>query len=285
MTGNRLFAGNQLSGEMARIQTTIRSRIDAVGDDALLQADADAWAAGMADELRLDPPVVHVAEASLHPGDRVDVDCTNAAGISFGTSEFGHVIREGYELELQIPVSGDAFLLATQVLGAPPLPGGIRAETIVCGWRWPDVKGGPAFDAEVATYKNELQRGNDVLKNAIEIANAGIPDFAIEQIEARRSSILGQRDFLGSLTIPVVTDAEAPREFDAPPPIERRRTAATKLEAGRDEPPEREMGPQLDEFYGHILGVIRAVGRALERSPGTFSAPARKPSGTTCWSP
>jgi hypothetical protein len=270
-TTNRLFNGQQLPTEMGRIQSTIRSRVAAVDGETLLETDADAWAEGMAAEFHLEPPTVDLDAARLHPGGRVDVDCTNAAGITFGATEFGSVIREGYELEVQIPVTGDAYLLATQALGAPPIPGGIRGQTIVCEWNWPDVKGGTAFDAEVATYKNELRTGTEVISRAVEDANAGIPRFVAKEIEARRNSILAQRDFLGALSIPVVIDDEEPRKFAAPPPVEPRVTPARDIELAGPEPPEREIGPQLDEFYDDILRIIRAVGRGIERSPGTFA--------------
>lgn len=270
-TENRLFRGQQLPAEMGRIQSTIRNRIASVDDDSLLEADADAWAADLLTEFRLDPPTVDVDSLALHPGGRVEVDCTNAAGISFGATEFGNVIRPGYELEVQVPVTGDAYLLATQAPGAPPIPGGIRDQTIVCEWNWPDVKGGAAFDAEVAVYKTELGAGAEVIHLAVEGANAGIPRFVIKEIDERRSSILAQRDFLGALSIPVVTDDEEPREFTAPPPIEPRPSPAREVQAACAEPPERELGPQLDEFYDDILRIIRAVGRGIERSAGTFA--------------
>jgi hypothetical protein len=270
-TGNRLFVGNQLPNAVAEIRADIERRIAATSDDALLEADADAWAEGLAEELGLDPPVVDVDHATLHPGDRVDIDCTKAPGIDYTSSEWGHVVREGYEFELRVPASGDTYLLGTQTLGAPALPAGIRGDAIVCEWHWPDVKGSEAFEHEVGTFKSELRRSVEVVAGEVEAANAGLAAFAIEQIEARRSAILAQRDFLGALTIPLVKDDEEPKAFDAPPPIERRQTPAQKIDRPDAAPPERELGPQLDEFYEHILGIIRAVGRGLERSPGSFA--------------
>jgi len=270
-TASRLFVGNQLPSAVAQIRADIERRIAATGDEALLEADADAWAESLAEELQLDPPAVDVDRSTLHPGARVDINCTNAAGITYTTSEWGHVIREGYEFELRVPVAGDSYLLGTHILGAPELPGSIRAKTIVCEWQWPEVKGSATFEQEIATFKSELQRGVEAVAREVESANAGLATFAIEQIETRRSSILAQRDFLGALTVPLVKDDERPKAFDAPPPIELRRTPAQEIDRPDAEPPERELGPQLDEFYEHILGIIRAVGRGLERSPGSFA--------------
>ncbi|HZY72141.1 MAG TPA: hypothetical protein VFE22_03430 [Edaphobacter sp.] len=49
-------------------------------------------------------------------------------------------------------------------------------------------------------------------------------------------------------------------------------TPAAKIAAPAEEPPERELQPRLDEFYEHMLDVIRAVGRGPERSPGSFGS-------------
>lgn len=40
-------------------------------------ADADAWAAGLADEYQFEPPAVDVERATLPQNGRVNVDCTN----------------------------------------------------------------------------------------------------------------------------------------------------------------------------------------------------------------
>jgi hypothetical protein len=152
------------------------------------------------------------------------------------------------------------------------LPARVRGTDIVCEWEWPDVKGAPAFEREVERFKNELGRGVAALTAEIEKTNAALASFAVEKIKARRAAILAERNFLGGLSIPLVRDEGEPQSFDAPPPIARLETPAAKILAPAEEPPEGELGLQLDEFYDHILDVIRAVGRGLERSPGSFAS-------------
>jgi hypothetical protein len=201
------------------------------------------------------------------------VDCTNAPGVQYSpATEYGNVIREGYAFELRVPVTGDTFLLDTSIPGVGHLPAEIRGADIVCNWEWPDVKGAPAFEREVENFKNELRRGVEALAAEVEVTNAALASFAVEEIEARRTVILAEREFLGELSIPLFRDEEEPQPFDAPPPIARLETPATKILSPAEEPSERELQPQLDEFYDHILDVIRAVGRGLERSPGSFAS-------------
>lgn len=268
----RLFVRNQVGAATTRSRELIEAQVAGATDDEILEADADAWAAGFAAEQAIDPPVVHIEEAALTSQGRVKVDCTNAPGIQYSpATEYGHVIRDGYAFELQVPVSGTVSMLDTAILGVAHLPAEINGNGVVCRWDWPEVKGSAAFEREVASFKNELRRGVEELRTVIETANAQIPGFVIETIEARRSAVLAERDFLGELSIPVVRDEQEPVPFDPPPPIKRLETPASRIDAVDADPPERELQPKLDGFYDDILRIIRAVGRGLERSSGSFA--------------
>jgi hypothetical protein len=267
-----IFVRNELGRWTAEVRRKVEGAIAKATDDAVLEADTDAWAAGLAEEYQFEPPAVDVEAAALRSNGRVEVDCTNAAGISYTTSEWGNVIRKGYAFELRVPVSGDTHLLDTGIPGVEQLPAKVSGTEIFCEWHWPDVKGAADFEREVANFKNELSRGVEALATEIATANTAVASFAVEKIEARRAAILAERDFLGGLSIPLVRDEEEPQPFDAPPPIERLETPAAKILSPAEEPSERELQPQLDEFYDHILDVIRAVGRGLERSPGSFAS-------------
>ena len=81
--------------------------------------------------------------------------------------------------------------------------------------------------------------------------------------------------------MPVVRDDRAPKAF-GPPPVRRRETPARETSTKAPEAPAE---PQLDEFYGHILDVIRAVGADLSGRLAPSGMQTRRPCGTTCWSP
>ena len=99
--------------------------------------------------------------------------------------------------------------------------------------------------------------------------NKLIADRARAALDRRREAILTERDFLGALTVPVKAAPNAPEPL-RPPPMRRRSTPARALaDAARGDAIER--GPDMSEFYEHILELIRAVGRGMERSPGSFA--------------
>jgi hypothetical protein len=267
-----IFVRNELGKWTTEVRRKIEAAIAKANDDTVLEADTHAWAEGLAAEYQFDAPAVDIESAALRSNGRVDVDCTNAPGIQYSpATEYGNVIREGYAFELRVPVSGDTHLVDTGIPGVEQLPAKVRGTEIICEWHWPDVKGTSAFERDVAAFKNQLSRGIEALATEVERTNTALVAFAVEKIGARRSAILAEREFLGGLTIPLVRDDEGPQPFDAPPPIARLETPAAKIRAPAEEPPEHKLQPQLDEFYDHILEVIRAVGRGLERSPGSFS--------------
>jgi hypothetical protein len=182
-------------------------------------------------------------------------------------------LRPGFGIDVEVPVHGNRRLLQTEALGAPKIPGEILENTIRCEWTWPEEKGAEAFQRDVDEWGSSLRRGTEVLGRLIEEANASFAPFAKEKIEERRRAILAERSFLGELTIPVEPAEEAPEDF-GPPPIRRVETPTQAIAApatDQTEATDAKVRPALGEFYEHILSLIRAVGRGLERSPGSFS--------------
>jgi hypothetical protein len=81
---------------------------------------------------------------------------------------------------------------------------------------------------------------------------------------------VSQREFLGKLSMPVKPAPDAPTSFNAPP-LRRKSTPTTRRRAVSGGAVTEERQPDLGEFYEHILDIIRAVGRGMERTPGSFA--------------
>lgn len=281
----RLFEGDLVGKAMARSRERIKRQVDAATDEEMLEADADAWAEGFAAEEAIDPPVVDIAKSTLKSLGRVKVNCTNAPGISYSSSEYGHVIRDGFEFELRVPVSGHATMLNTSIPGVARLPAQLSGDDIVCRWDWPEEKGTAAFEREVESFKNELSRGVEGLRVKIEKANRQIPGFVIEAIEARRSEILAERDFLGELSIRSFAMTRSPR-----PSTRRRRSSGWRPRRAGSAPltpilPSASYSPSWTSSTttSSASSVRSAVALSARRGPSR--TPTRKPCGTRCWSP
>jgi hypothetical protein len=270
---DRLFLGQQVLAAFSYRKGEIDELIAKASDEDVLEAEVDQWARGLGADHEMEAPSVDVESETLVNLGRVEVDCTDAPGISMTTTELygGNVRRPGYRFESRIAVAGDANLLRSDVPGAHPLLATITSGQIVRVWEWPDVLGPDAFQREVGEYKAMLDRSVEAVAAAVERENGTLAEHARKTIEARREEILKEREFLGKLTIPVTRVDDEPQEF-GPPPIVRVETPARAIDSAEPDAQGRVGEPQLDEFYDHIISLVRAVGRGMERTPDSFSA-------------
>jgi hypothetical protein len=271
-----IFSGQGLEARAEAARSRINRVLSDLPDDAFASLDPDAFAEELAAPERMQTPALDVDAAKLEPEGRVDaIDCTNVPGLSMNASEaFGQarIYRPGYRFRYFIPGVGELRLLETSVVGVEPLPGSIDSGRgvgfVLC---WPDALGADAMSEKVRQYSGAIQRGVSLLAQRVEEENLAMQPFARDIIQRRVDEIARERDFLGGLTIPVLQVDEQPTEFDAPPIAKIETPVAESLTAEAIEalPPEQ-LEPTLDEFYPHILSIIRAVGRGLERSVGSF---------------
>jgi hypothetical protein len=94
-----------------------------------------------------------------------------------------------------------------------------------------------------------------------------LADTARREVAARIARARSYREGIASLGIPVRRREDAPKTFTGPGIVRREPPPLTGgVGTAGDEP-----GPALsDEYYEHILSVIRAAGHAMERSPKTY---------------
>lgn len=275
-TESRIFHGHALEAEADQRRLGIAAAIDKASDDEVLEAAIEVWAAGLGGEAEIEPPTIDLDRLDVQSGGRIQVDCTNdKAGFTMTSTElYGSLIRPGYRITFRVRTTGDTRLFHSTIFGAGPLQAQAYVDEIQREWNWPDELGAEAFQSEVEAFKAALGRGTVALADQIAKINGGLGPFAKSKIEERRTAILKEREFLGGLTIPVTPAEDAPKAF-GPPPIVPVKTPAKQIDTTAD-PGEAVREPQLDEFYGHILSLIRTVGRSLERTPGTFATAAEE---------
>lgn len=260
---------------MDAAKAQITNAIAAASEVEVLEAEEETWADGLVAEHRLLTPSVDTSARELRQHKKLEVNCTGAPGITYTTSEYGEVKRPGHQLSLSVPYTGDANLLrtATSETGHLNLKVDVEDGRIVRKWEWPEVKGADAFNEEVEEYLRTLDRGTEAVAEEIRLFNAEVlPRHALGQIDERKKEVLSGREFLGAIKIPVKRDLDAPKEFEAPPVREQFRERPSPAMKAEPRPPEDPVrSGDLDDFYEHILKIIRAVGRGLERSPGSYA--------------
>ena len=283
ITSSKVLFGSStaLGQRIGEVESEIASAVASLSDDEVLNLDPDEWASRVARALMIDAPKVDVEAAEVLTLGRIDVDCTGKPGISYSMTET-QVLRPGYRFRMEVPVTGESNLLVSRPsAGMEPLRAHFADGYIVRSWDWPEVKGTESFSQSVQAFKDFLVAGAQRLASDIDEFNKLIADRARAALDRRREAILTERDFLGALTVPVKAAPNAPKQL-RPPPMRRRSTPARALaDAARGDAIER--GPDMSEFYEHILELIRAVGRGMERSPGSFAeAEEERRCVTTC---
>ncbi len=103
--------------------------------------------------------------------------------------------------------------------------------------------------------------------DAIRRFNEDADRFVKDELRARRDGLLQAREYLDGLRIPIYGRPDAPRTFAAPG-IERKATPRVDKRVSN-----QPLEPVLVEvFYEHIVGVIAAMSRGMERNPGDYAS-------------
>jgi hypothetical protein len=270
--GQVLHYTQQTVGErFAKIDNEVQRRVSALSDDDVLALDDAAWSRQVAGELEVTPPALDIVAAEVIDEGRVMVDCTGAPGISYSTLEFGRpVLRDGNQLRLVIPGTGELELLASRIeRGGTGRLMGIHDDRLERVYEWPQVRSAEELDADMAAVLAELEHGCEQIPAQVRQRNEQIASSARSRLEERRQKILAGRSFVGGQRLPVKRrDQAATRIPDLP-------QAKPRPRAMPNSPPAKPTptldGPTLDEFYRHILTVIRNTAVGLERSPGRFA--------------
>lgn len=256
-----------LSSVLAQAHEDIRAEVRAESESFVRDADAEQWAAHLAEKHAADPPVVVADQIRLNDLGESSVDATDMPGVTYSLSEYGRrVMRPGREFQLVIPVEGNADLLRHGPSGGTPVvEATVEAGSVYRRWAWPIERGSETLNAEVDQVIAQVRDGAAKVAAEVELHNAGLKAFAATVIDARRAELARHGDFMSGLTVPVQRREDAPKPF-ALPAIERRRPRNPLTPK-----PEPVSGHALGKFYEEILDVIRPMGRAMERTPADFA--------------
>jgi hypothetical protein len=256
-----------LAAELAQAHERIKAEVRAEPAGYVRDADAEQWAAHLAEKYAADPPVLVMTEMRVEDLGERQVDATNMPGVTYSLSELGQtVIRPGYEVRLVIPVLGDATLLRhAPAEGTPIVEADIERGAVVRHWAWPKQSGSEQLNQEINQVTGQTRDGAAKVADQVARHNSALGSFAAGVIEERRTELNDHSDFLSGLSVPVQRREDAPKPFSLPP-IERRTPPNPLIPK-----PTPVSGPELGKFYNEILEVIRPMGRAMERTPADFA--------------
>jgi len=207
--------GRPLAGVLNQSHDRIKAAIRAEPESFVVNTDAERWAAHLAEKNAADPPVLVMEQLRVEDLGERQVNATGMAGVSFTSMEWGRaVIRPGLEVQLVIPVIGDAELLRYGPSGgAPTVEADIEAGSVYRRWNWPHIKGPDALSEEIERLNGQLMHGAEKVAAEIARHNAALEDFTAEAIAERRAELARHSGFLAALRVPVARRADAPKPF------------------------------------------------------------------------
>lgn len=266
-----LFAQADLADWLARLREDCKEEVLAASEQTLLGADADAWAVQLAERFAVEPLAVRGDDVWVEDLGECQVDVRHEHQTRFILDPSRPALIPGRRVVVHIPYRGDEKLLRcrpSQRSMSPPRAAIRRGEVQLC-IEYPHDRRA-AVRAMADALVSDIERHASWQAADVQRHNREIADFAREVIAARRQRVLADRAHLDGLGLPVRRRHDAPTTFAAPGiarrpspmrgPAEQRPTASPPME------------PTLvGEFWDHIVRVLAAATRTMERSPGDYA--------------
>ena len=174
----------------------------------------------------------------------------------------------GITVTLTVPYSGDPVIFrcrGSRFSSMPPRAR-VRADHLLISVTRTDHDAestGRDLRRELSSIKEHLRWNDELLKPF----NTSLEDIAFQRINQRRDRLLANRNLVANLGFPLRQHTDAATY--APP--EMRRTVRTKPPPSSSEAFAPEPALSMED-YEHVLRLMLATAKMLERSPSTFAS-------------
>jgi hypothetical protein len=264
-----LFADASLRDALEQQKDGCRSQILKLPEDELFQRSAEEWAARFIKEYQVEPLTIHSDQMRLE--DRGECAVWGPGGlVTSGVRVHQGGGVPGRAVTVHVPFSGDEHLLGLQpsTYGSSQPQANIGTNELLFRFEYPSGSQ-PDIKAQVEQLLRSIEE--PYLRSQTEDVsrfNQELEALATQGVVERRQRILQDREHIDGLGIPVYRRDDAPKTYSATG-IERRPSPkappAKAQEATRMEP------TLVEDFYRHIIEVIGAMARGMERNPGDYA--------------
>jgi len=238
----RMFDGPDLRVVAEVVGNRAIEHAQRLTDDVLLASEADKLVEDILEGLDMDTPVLHLDEWSISAG------------------------QSGEALELHVPFTGTSGLFGNQpnFYTSNPPEGRVQGSEVI-------VPVGPAdygVDDRAGRWAANVQQYLDAVAHDLDIWRQQLRGQLHRLITTRKQRAESHQAGIRAIGIPIRPRERAPTTFREPAIV--RREPRSRVVAGDSSIDQPE--PVLsDDYYEHILFVIRAAGKAMERAPETYA--------------
>ena len=263
-----LFAEVSLGDWLVARQEQCKQQILRADEAKLFGEPPEDWAKRLAGGCRVEPIALQA--------DAMTIEDLGERQISpYGKVPGGVVVQPsaptipGRHVVVHIPFSGQAELFRMQPssYSMNPPQAGVGDNELLLPFTYassnrPDIKA--QADEAITNVEQSLRtQAEDIAR-----FNGELERFAAEVIAGRRKRVLEDREHLDGFGIPVQRRDDAPKTYAAPG-IERH--PAPRPPASEAQSPQPMEPTLVDDFYRHIIEVISAMARGMERTPGDYA--------------
>lgn len=266
--GRGLFAGIDFHSFRADVREAIAREVEGMDANRLLNTSTDDLVAYFKKKHHKDTPrlLEDQVEAS---STEADIDVSRRFDYGFPGDTHGVTLVKGLAITYHVPFEGDAECFNIRpnqsyltTFGAEIIGRELLLRFQDANLTAARVKG--QYDEQIKLYRTMLAN----LRNDLDGLNAQVGGHAKDQIERRKTKLLGDQNLTAELGVPLRARPDAAKTYAAP---EVRRKIAPTLPPASSVPFKPE--PALtDEQYEHILRVIHSTAQVMERSPHAFKA-------------
>ena len=262
MADDLFFSNHDMRSTIENHKKKIREEIDEIADERLLATDVDELINFIQEKWGIEFPVLGEPEAS----NRRTKMQVGRYGYDHGYGAEGRVSVDAESYILEVPFEGDRdlFFHRGNTFNYNPPRGSISGQRLFHTYtmRQPNAD---QVNEDFEKFLADIEQHLGWLRPDVEAFNASIPKLVKEQIEYRRERSTVANDVASGLKFKM-------RKRDQAPPLSMP-VKRKKVNPTLPKPKETKLQEPIlsDARYEEILGVLRNMSVAMERSPHAFA--------------
>lgn len=266
------YRRGHLRDALAARDGQLKAQIESTPDEHLLQADAEEWADALAESFAVPCPVLKLDQMYRDKVKEIQLDVSGDRSRYFSDPAAARRFP-GNRVVVHIPFEGEAdvFSFRPSQFTLNPPQGAVSGDELILTMDYArDVA--PNIDGHVNTFVSSVEQWLGFARGEIDPFNGSLRARAISLIEGRRQQIEVRDAHLATSSIPEGKPTAEPKAAMVDAIV--RRPAPKLPSSPRSSGSEQavELVPGLaQDVYEHILGLLRAQGLSMEKSPATYA--------------
>jgi hypothetical protein len=260
-----LFSEGHLEPTLDALRKKLVHEVDSAEKNYATNVDEDEWVAYLVSKLRVEPFRLHNDRREFEDLGERKVDVRNTPGRLIRDPSRPALV-DGYAVRLNVPFDGEPDLLQLNpnLFGGTMPVAGVEGSLVYTEYQWPTDVPRPDLDGMADRLGERIETFLTKANDLVETFNSELDPLARQAIQRRRERLRETQSQLSTLRTPIRRRGDAPTTY-APPGIQRRPAPVPPSTATTVSEP-----VLIDAFYEHIVTVVRAWGRAIERTPAPY---------------